>query len=140
MATNNTVNRIELIGYMGAMPKLRFTTSGAPVTNFSIATNRVWKGQDGEQQRATDWHRVYVTWNMVHWRPVEHPPHFWSHKHERYMLGALPAGCTLATSAFVVGNASQSLSRSQHRGSLWPCAGVLPPLCCPAWSRPCCRR
>jgi single-strand DNA-binding protein len=58
MATNNTVNRIELIGYMGAMPELRFTATGAPVTNFSIATNRIWKGHDGEQRKETDWHRV----------------------------------------------------------------------------------
>jgi single-strand DNA-binding protein len=62
--TNNTVNRIELIGYMGAMPEMRFTTNGAPVTNFSIATNRIWKGQDGEQQRATDWHRV-TAWGRL---------------------------------------------------------------------------
>jgi single-strand DNA-binding protein len=52
MATNNTVNRIELIGYMGAMPEMRFTANGAPVTNFSIATNRIWKSQDGEQRKA----------------------------------------------------------------------------------------
>lgn len=60
MATNNTINRIELIGYMGAMPEMRFTASGVPVTNFSIATNRSWKGQDGEQRTATDWHRITV--------------------------------------------------------------------------------
>ena len=58
MATNNTVNRIELIGYMGAMPEMRYTANGAPVTNFSMATNRIWKGQDGESQKQTDWHRV----------------------------------------------------------------------------------
>jgi single-strand DNA-binding protein len=60
MATNNTINRIELIGYMGAMPEMRFTASGVPVTNFSIATNRSWKGQDGEQRTAADWHRITV--------------------------------------------------------------------------------
>jgi single-strand DNA-binding protein len=64
MATNNTVNRIELIGYMGAMPEMRFTANGVPVTNFSIATNRIWKGQDGEPQRATDWHRV-TAWGRL---------------------------------------------------------------------------
>ena len=60
MATNNIVNGIELIGYMGRMPEMRFTASGVPVTNFSIATNRIWKGQDGEQRTATDWHRITV--------------------------------------------------------------------------------
>ena len=60
MATNNTINRIELIGYMGAMPELRFTASGTPVTNFSIATNRIWRDQSGETRKETDWHRVTV--------------------------------------------------------------------------------
>ena len=64
MATNNTINRIELIGYMGAMPELRFTASGTPVTNFSLATNRIWRDQDGEQRKATDWHRI-TTWGRL---------------------------------------------------------------------------
>ena len=64
MATNNTVNRIELIGYMGAMPEMRYTTNGAPVTNFSLATNRYWTDQNGGQQKATDWHRV-TAWGRL---------------------------------------------------------------------------
>ena len=64
MATNNTVNRIELIGSMGAMPELRYTAGGVCVTNFSLATNRVWKGQDGESQKQTDWHRV-TAWGRL---------------------------------------------------------------------------
>jgi single-strand DNA-binding protein len=64
MATNNTINRIELIGYMGAMPELRFTANGTPVTNFSLATNRIWRDQAGEQRKATDWHRI-TTWGRL---------------------------------------------------------------------------
>ena len=64
MTTNNTVNRIELIGYMGAMPEMRYTPNGAPVTNFSMATNRIWRGQDGESQKQTDWHRV-TAWGRL---------------------------------------------------------------------------
>lgn len=64
MATNNTVNRVELIGFMGAMPELRFTANGAPVTNFSLATNRYWTDQAGEQRKATDWHRI-TTWGRL---------------------------------------------------------------------------
>ena len=37
MATNNTVNRIELIGYMGAMPDMRYTANGAPATGCASA-------------------------------------------------------------------------------------------------------
>ena len=64
MATNNTVNRIELIGYMGAMPEMRYTANGAPVTNFSLATNRIWQDQNGETCKATDWHRV-TAWGRL---------------------------------------------------------------------------
>ena len=64
MATNTTVNRIELIGYMGAMPELRFTANGVPVTNFSLATNRIWRDQNGETCKATDWHRV-TAWGRL---------------------------------------------------------------------------
>jgi single-strand DNA-binding protein len=64
MATNNTVNRIELIGYMGAMPDMRYTANGAPVTNFSMATNRIWRDQSGETCKATDWHRV-TAWGRL---------------------------------------------------------------------------
>ena len=64
MATNNTINRIELIGSMGAMPELRFTASGTPVTNFSLATNRYWTDQAGELRKATDWHRI-TSWGRL---------------------------------------------------------------------------
>ncbi len=64
MTTNNTVNRIELIGYMGALPEMRYTANGAPVTNFSMATNRVWKSQEGESRKETDWHRV-TAWGRL---------------------------------------------------------------------------
>jgi single-strand DNA-binding protein len=64
VATNNTINRIELIGYMGATPELRFTASGTLVTNFSLATNRYWKDQAGEQRKATDWHRI-MSWGRL---------------------------------------------------------------------------
>jgi single-strand DNA-binding protein len=62
--TNNTVNRIELIGYMGAMPELRYIGNGTPVTNFSLATNRIWQAPDGERRKETDWHRV-TAWGRL---------------------------------------------------------------------------
>ena len=64
MATNNTVNRIELIGYMGAMPEMRYTANGMAVTNFTLATNRIWRDQSGETCKATDWHHV-TTWDRL---------------------------------------------------------------------------
>lgn len=55
-----TVNKVILIGRLGADPELKYTPSGAAVTNFNIATNRVWKDQDGNQIKKTDWHRIVV--------------------------------------------------------------------------------
>ena len=55
-----TLNRVELIGRLGADPDCKFTTSGAAVVTLSVATNRVWKDQAGEKVERTDWHRCIV--------------------------------------------------------------------------------
>jgi single-strand DNA-binding protein len=52
--------RIFLAGNLGQDPELRYTPNGTPVTNFSVATNERWTGQDGEQQERTIWWRVTV--------------------------------------------------------------------------------
>jgi single-strand DNA-binding protein len=52
--------RIFLAGNLGQDPELRYTPNGTPVTNFSVATNERWTGQDGEQQQRTIWWRVTV--------------------------------------------------------------------------------
>ncbi|MEE2821907.1 MAG: single-stranded DNA-binding protein [Acidobacteriota bacterium] len=58
------VNRVTLVGRLGQDPEMRHTTSGTPVTNFSLATNEKWKNQSGEPQERTEWHKV-VTWNKL---------------------------------------------------------------------------
>ncbi len=61
MATGQgTANKVILVGRLGQDPELKYTPSGAAVANLSVATNRVWKDQDGNQQKKTDWHRVTV--------------------------------------------------------------------------------
>jgi len=57
---SGTVNKVILVGRLGQDPELKYTPSGAAVANLSVATNRVWKDQDGNQQKKTDWHRVTV--------------------------------------------------------------------------------
>jgi len=52
-----TLNKVVLIGRLGADPEIRFSPNGTPVANFSIATNESWKNKGGEQQERTDWHR-----------------------------------------------------------------------------------
>jgi len=43
---------------------MRYTAGGAPVTNFSLATNETWKDQSGERQERTEWHNI-VVWNKL---------------------------------------------------------------------------
>lgn len=50
--------KITIVGNLGVDPELRFTPGGQAVTNFSIATNRSYKKQDGEQVKETLWFRV----------------------------------------------------------------------------------
>ena len=52
------INKTILVGNLGRDPEVRSTTSGIPVTNFSLATNRRWKNRDGERQEATEWHNI----------------------------------------------------------------------------------
>src|SRR5688572_11751661 len=59
-----TLNRVQLIGRLGADPEIKVTTSDLTVASFSLATNRQWKGRDGEQQEETDWHNI-VAWDKL---------------------------------------------------------------------------
>ncbi len=52
------INKAILVGNLGADPEVRYTQSGTAVANFNIATNERWKGQDGQMQDHTEWHRV----------------------------------------------------------------------------------
>lgn len=57
-----SVNKVILIGNLGADPELRYTPSGAAVASFNMATTERWKGKDGQPQEQTEWHRI-VLWN-----------------------------------------------------------------------------
>ncbi len=53
------VNKVILVGNLGADPEVRYTQAGAAVTTISIATTDSWKDkQSGERQERTEWHRV----------------------------------------------------------------------------------
>ena len=58
------VNKVILIGNLGADPEVRFTQNGAAVATMRIATTEKWKGQDGQMQEQTEWHRV-VAWQRL---------------------------------------------------------------------------
>lgn len=53
------INKVILIGHLGADPETRFTQAGAPVTNFRIATSETWNDkQSGQKQERTEWHSI----------------------------------------------------------------------------------
>ncbi|MCC5888266.1 MAG: single-stranded DNA-binding protein [Gammaproteobacteria bacterium] len=53
------INKVILIGNLGADPETRFTQAGAPVTNFRIATSENWTDkQSGQRQERTEWHSI----------------------------------------------------------------------------------
>lgn len=57
-----SVNKVILIGNLGADPELRYTPSGSAVANFNIATTEKWKDKDGQTQERTEWHRI-ILWS-----------------------------------------------------------------------------
>jgi len=59
-----TVNKVILVGRLGADPQLKYTPSGRANVQFNVATNAVWKDQEGNQQEKTDWHRI-VAWGKL---------------------------------------------------------------------------
>ena len=53
------INKVILIGNLGADPETRYSAGGSAVTNVRLATNESWRDrQSGEQQERTEWHRV----------------------------------------------------------------------------------
>lgn len=53
------VNKVILVGALGADPETRYMPSGGAVTNISVATSEQWTDkQSGQKQERTEWHRV----------------------------------------------------------------------------------
>ncbi|MCS5709359.1 single-stranded DNA-binding protein [Candidatus Berkiella cookevillensis] len=53
------INKVILIGNLGADPEMRYMPSGGAVANITVATSETWKDkQSGENQERTEWHRV----------------------------------------------------------------------------------
>lgn len=52
------INKVILIGNLGADPEVRYSQSGTAVANFTIATTESRKKQDGTREELTEWHRI----------------------------------------------------------------------------------
>ena len=53
-----SVNKVILVGNLGADPEVRYTPSGTAVANFSLATTDQWTNKDGGKEEKTEWHRI----------------------------------------------------------------------------------
>ena len=59
-----SINKVILIGHLGAKPEGRYTQTGVSTASFSIATNEVWVDSNQEKHEHTEWHNV-VVWNHL---------------------------------------------------------------------------
>lgn len=56
-----SVNKVILVGNLGADPEIRHTQDGKPIANLRVATSESWKDKStGERKEKTEWHRVVV--------------------------------------------------------------------------------
>jgi len=56
-----SVNKVILVGNLGADPEIRRTQDGRPVANLRLATSESWKDKNtGERREKTEWHRVVI--------------------------------------------------------------------------------
>ncbi len=58
------VNKVIIIGRLGADPEVKAVGQGSTVTRLNIATSENWVGKDGQKQERTEWHRV-VVWGKL---------------------------------------------------------------------------
>ncbi len=62
---SNGLNKVMLLGYLGADPELRHTQSGQAVMNVRLATTESYLDKDKQRQERTDWHTVVVWGNRA---------------------------------------------------------------------------
>ena len=56
-----SLNKVQLIGHLGADPETRYTTGGDAVCTIRLATSKSWRDKaSGEQRESTEWHRVVL--------------------------------------------------------------------------------
>ena len=54
------MNKVIIIGRLGRDPELKYTPSGQPVCNISVASDESYKDKDGKKVELTEWHRVQL--------------------------------------------------------------------------------
>jgi len=58
---SGSVNKVILVGNLGADPEIRRTNDGRPIANLRVATSETWRDKNtGERRERTEWHRVVI--------------------------------------------------------------------------------
>ena len=59
----SSVNKVIIVGNLGADPEIRRTQDGRAIANLSVATSETWRDKaSGERRETTEWHRVVEAW------------------------------------------------------------------------------
>lgn len=59
-----SVNKVIIVGRLGADPEVRTASNGNTMARLSVATTETWSDKDGQKQERTEWHRVIV-WSKL---------------------------------------------------------------------------
>ena len=78
------VNKVILLGNLGADPELKHTSGGTAVADMNIATSRRYTSKDGETKEDTQWHRI-VVWG----KQAENCAQYLSKGRQAYIEGRL---------------------------------------------------
>lgn len=52
------VNKVIIVGRLGADPEMKATSQGSNICRFTVATSEAWTGKDGQKTEKTEWHRI----------------------------------------------------------------------------------
>ena len=58
------LNKVLLLGNLGADPEVKYTSAGNAVCNFTLATSDSWTDKSGKKQDKTEWHKI-VVWGKL---------------------------------------------------------------------------
>lgn len=57
----SSINKVQIMGRLGADPEIRHTSNGDPIVNMRLATSEVWRDKNtGEKRERTEWHTIVI--------------------------------------------------------------------------------